>query len=242
MPKTRKTSKSGEENRTAWRTPVKLPATAAVEPMKSLYFQNSPAGEAGETDRQIENAAEAAPVASAPANAENKDPFQGTSNSPLERKAVEPKIEHLPAAGKRNSNKESRSAAKKTEAGKRSALLGEAEFLRLLKTEKMDFYSLAEILRGSSMALYCVLYSASLAKGENRCQIRQTELMMRAGINNPATLYKQERWLTVLGLIDKSVRLGNHGGASYEVRPLEILPLPRFILEQFDGYLSELVD
>jgi hypothetical protein len=242
VPKSRKTNKSGEENRTAWRTPVKLPATAAVEPMKSLYFQNSPVGETDETDQQIENAAEAARRVSAPANAENKSPFQETSNSPLESNGGEPKIEPLPAARKRNINTESRSAAKKPEAGRRSTQLGEAEFLRLLKTEKMDFYSLAEILRGSSMALYCVLYSASLAKGENRCQIRQTELMMRAGINNPATLYKQERWLTVLGLIDKSVRLGNHSGASYEVRPLEILPLPQFILEQFDGYLSELVD
>ena len=115
----------------------------------------------------------------------------------------------------------------------------EAEFLRLLKTDKMDFYSLAEILRGSSMALYCVLYSESVAKGAKGCQIRQTDLMMRAEINNPATLYKQERWLTTLGLISKSVRLGNHNGASYEVQPLKILPLPQFILAQFDGYLSE---
>lgn len=119
--------------------------------------------------------------------------------------------------------------------------LSEAEFLRLLKTEKMDFYSLAEVLRGSSMALYCVLYSESLAKGENRCQMRQTELMMRAGINNPATLYKQERWLTALRLISKTVRLGNHHGASYDIRPLEILPLPRHILDQFGGYLLEII-
>jgi hypothetical protein len=83
------------------------------------------------------------------------------------------------------------------------------------------------------------LYSESLAKGAKGCQIRQTDLMMRAGINNPATLYKQERWLTALGLINKSVRLGNHGGASYEVNPLEILPLPEFLLAQFDSYLSE---
>ncbi len=218
--------------------PVKLPATAAVEPMKSLYVQNTLVSE---PEPQIENAADVAPNISARANAETRSPFQESSNSPLESKSDEPEKQPLSALIKRNINTESPSATKKVEAEKTATRLGEAEFLRLLKTERMDFYSLAEILRGSSMALYCVLYSESLAKGENRCQIRQTDLMMRAGINNPATLYKQERWLTVLGLINKSVRLGNHSGASYEVRPLETLPLPNFILEQFGGYLREMV-
>ncbi len=239
MPKSKKPNKPGEENRTPWRTPVKLPATAAVEPMKSLYFQNNLVGDTAEP--QNEDAADVTGKVSAPANTETKSPFQDTPNSLFESKADEPKKQLLTVPDKRNINKESTSGTKKPEAEKTPTRIGEAEFLKLLKTEKMDFYSLAEILRGSSMALYCVLYSASLAKGENRCQIRQTELMMRAGINNPATLYKQERWLTVLGLINKSVRLGSHSGASYEVRPLETLPLPNFILEQFDGYLSELV-
>jgi hypothetical protein len=239
VPKSRKTNKPGEENRTAWRTPVKLPATAiAVEPMKSLYAQNRLISE---TEPQIENAEDVAPIISARANAETTSPFEENSNSLLESKADELKKQPLTALSKQNINTELSSATKRAEAEKTPTRIGEAEFLRLLKTEKMDFYSLAEILRGSSMALYCVLYSESLAKGENRCQIRQSELMMRAGINNPATLYKQERWLTVLGLINKSVRLGNHSGSSYEVRPLETLPLPNFILEQFDGYLSELV-
>ncbi|HEX8638985.1 MAG TPA: hypothetical protein VF692_13030 [Pyrinomonadaceae bacterium] len=239
MPKSKKPNKPGEENRTAWRTPVKLPATATVEPMKSLYIQNN---SVIETEPQVENAETIAQNISARANAETESSFQEISNEPLESKADEPKKQSLPGLSKPNINTElAPSAAKKTETEKTPTRIGEAEFLRLLKTEKMDFYSLAEILRGSSMALYCVLYSESLAKGENRCQIRQTDLMMRAEINNPATLYKQERWLTVLGLINKSVRLGNHSGASYEVRPLETLPLPNFILEQFDGYLSELV-
>ncbi len=238
MPKSRKTNKPGEENQAAWRTPVKLPATATVEPMKSLYVQNSAVSE---TEPQIENAAEAAPIISARPNAETRSSFQESSNSLLGNEADEPKKQPLTAPNKQNIKTESPSAAKKTEAEKTTARRGEAEFLRLFKIEKMDFYSLAEILRGSSMALYCVLYSESWAKGENRCQIRQTELMLRAGINNPATLYKQERWLTALGLINKSVRLGNHSGASYEVRSLETLPLPNSILEQFDGYLSEMV-
>jgi hypothetical protein len=237
VPKSRKINKPGEENRTAWRTPVKLPATPTIEAMKSLYVQNSPVSE---TVPQVENSTEVAPIISSLANAETISPFQESSNSLLESKADEPKKQSLTALDKRNIKTESPSATKKAEAEKTPARIGEAEFLRLLKTEKMDFYSLAEILRGSSMALYCVLYSESLAKGENRCQIRQTDLMMRAEINNPATLYKQERWLTVLCLINKSVRLGNHSGASYEVRPLETLPLPNFILEQFGGYLSKL--
>jgi hypothetical protein len=239
VPKFRKSNKPGEENRTAWRTPVKLPATAAsVEPMKSLYVQNS---SVSETEPQIENAKDVAPNISARANAETTSPFQENSNSLLESESDEPQKQFSTTLNKGNIKTKSPSAAKKAEAEKTPTRLGAAEFLRLLKTEKMDFYSLAEILRGSSMALYCVLYSESLAKGENRCQIRQTDLMMRAEINNPATLYKQERWLTVLGLINKSVRLGNHSGASYEVRSLETLPLPNFILEQFDGYFSELV-
>lgn len=239
MPKSRKSNKPGEENRTAWRTPVKLPATASVEPMKSLYVQNS---SVSETEPQIENAEDVvAPNISARANAETTSPFQENLNSLLESESDEPQKQFSTTLNKGNIKTKSPSAARKGEAEKTPTRLGEAEFLRLLKTEKMDFYSLAEILRGSSMALYCVLYFESLAKGENRCQIRQTDLMMRAEINNPATLYKQERWLTVLGLINKSVRLGNHSGASYEVRPLETLPLPNFILEQFDGYFSELV-
>jgi hypothetical protein len=239
VPKSKKINKPGEENRTAWRTPVKLPTTVGtVEPMKSLYVQNTLVSE---PEPQIENAADVVPVISARVSEDTRSPFQESSDSLLESEADEPEKQPLSALNKRNMVTESPSATKKVEAEKTSTRLGETEFLRLLKTEKMDFYSLAEILRGSSMALYCVLYSESLAKGENRCQIRQTDLMMRAEINNPATLYKQERWLTVLGLINKSVRLGNHSGASYEVRPLETLPLPKFILEQFDGYLSELV-
>lgn len=243
MPKSKKPNNPAEEKKTAWRTPVKLPTiAAAVEPMKSLYAPDGGAGQAApkfkditvETDFQTaanENAAQEAanqpqqssdliPVASSPSDAE-KPP----TASPKRRAKAEPS----PLTGKQS------------EAENQPANFGEAEFLRLLRTEKMDFYSLAEILRGSSMALYCVLYSESLGKGENRCQMRQNELMMRVGINNPATLYKQERWLTALHLISKSVRPGNHNGASYEVRPLETLPLPSHILEQFGGYLAEFV-
>ena len=235
MPKLKKTNKSGEENRTAWRTPVKLPTTVGGEPIKSLYNQSG--------DIKADSKAEITPIEPiSPANTADAQPAnqaQQTSNTISEIKTDESKSRTTFSSKRLKDDAKSTTASETAIAEKIAPHRSEAEFLRLLKTEKMDFYSLAEILRGSSMALYCVLYLESRAKGESRCQIRQTDLMMRAGINNPATLYKQERWLTALGLINKSVRLGNHNGASYEVQPLEILPLPQFILAQFGGYLSE---
>jgi hypothetical protein len=238
VPKSKKTNKTGEENRTAWRTPVKLPTSAAVAPMKSLY---APENLLGEINAQTLNAADAAPSVSVRANDKSSVQQSESANLLPEIPVNEQDTKSSNVGGFQNANISSTSAADQSETENTATRMSAAEFLKLLRTDKMDFYSLAEILRGSSMALYCVLYAESLAKGESRCQIRQSELMMRAGINNPATLYKQERWLTVLGLISKSVRLGNHNGASYEVRPLQILPVPDFIIEQFDGYLSELV-
>lgn len=240
MPKSKKLNSSDEDKKTAWRTPVKLPAISAVEPMKSLYAPNSGATQ---TEPQIKDAAaEVKPPSSASegvAQKANQSQEIGDLTSISPKNSTEKSLSAV--STKRKTTPESSLFGKQTEAQDKPEKLTETDFLRLLRTEKMDFYSLAEVLRGSSMALYCVLYSESLAKGEERCQMRQNELMMRAGINNPATLYKQERWLTALHLINKSVRLGNHNGASYEVRPLQNLPLPKHILNQFDGYLAELV-
>ncbi len=240
MPKSKKLNSSEEEKKTAWRTPVKLPAISTVEPMKSLY---APKSGATQTEPQIKDVAvevkssTSANESAAQEASQSQEIGDLTSISP-----ANPTEKSLSTAStKRKATPESSLSSKRTETEDRSEKLNETDFLRLLRTDKMDFYSLAEILRGSSMALYCVLYSESLAKGEERCQIRQNELMMRAGINNPATLYKQERWLTALHLINKSVRLGNHNGASYKVRPLQTLPLPNDIINQFGGYLAELV-
>jgi len=242
VPKSKKPSKPGEEKQ-AWRKPVKLPANASVEPMKSLYAQDS-GGAAQSAPRVEEDVAELEhPAIANDGGAQEAKQFQESLAKTFESQASSVEKRQPPTASpKRNVYaKEPSPLGKLAEGDKTYAKLSETDFLKLLRTEKMDFYSLAEVLRGSSMALYCVLYSESLAKGENRCQMRQTELMMRAGINNPATLYKQERWLTALRLINKTVRLGNHSGASYEVRPLETLPLPRHILNQFSGYLSEII-
>lgn len=240
MPKSKKLNSSDEEKKTAWRTPVKLPAISAVEPMKSLYAPNSGAAQ---TEPQIKDVAvEVKPATSASEGAaqeanQSQEIGDLTAISPIS--STDKPL--LTASTKHKASPELSLSGKQMEAEEKPEKMNETDFLRLLRTEKMDFYSLAEILRGSSMALYCVLYSESLAKGEKRCQMRQNELMMRAGINNPATLYKQERWLTTLHLINKSVRLGNHNGASYEVRPIQILPVPNNILNQFGGYLAELV-
>ena len=227
-----------------WRTPVKLPSiVGASEPMKSLYSSNINA-EAEQVEQQTKEIAFELETSDSARESSTRDMNQPQKilDPSLTNSASEIKATRSISVPKRGANIEPSSASSlQTKDEGKPENFSEIEFLRLLKTEKMDFYSLAEILRGSSMALYCVLYSASLAKGETRCQLRQNELMMRAGINNPATLYKQERWLTTLRLINKSVRLGNHNGASYEVRPLETLPLPAHILDQFGGYLMELV-
>ena len=234
MPKIKKLNNSGKESPSAWRTPVKLPTTVKSIPMNSLYNQSGIV----ETDSKAETQA-AEPLVAAATDAAAANRSQEISNSDFEAGIDAPKNQILTAALNGQKTDAKPHTTSSVTAEKNAEKRSEAEFLRLLKTDKMDFYSLAEILRGSSMALYCVLYSESVAKGAKGCQIRQTDLMMRAEINNPATLYKQERWLTALGLISKSVRLGNHNGASYDVQPLEILPLPQFILAQFDGYLSE---
>lgn len=235
MPKFKKTNSSSVEIQTAWRKPVKLPTTAAPEPMKSLYSQS----DIRETDSENQSVTVENPKDAATKTATNNE-LPEISNSASKIVLKEPVNQaSVAAAQKRQKIESGEPPATGNVVQTAASRQSEAEFLRLLKTEKMDFYSLAEILRGSSIALYCVLYSESLAKGAKGCQIRQSDLMMRARINNPATLYKQERWLTALGLISKSVRLGNHGGASYEVQPLEVLPLPEFILAQFDSYLSE---
>lgn len=240
MPKSKKLNSSDEDKKTAWRTPVRLPAISTVEPMKSLYAPNSGATQ---TESQIKDVVvEVKPSTSAIESvAQEASQSQEIGDLTSITPANSTEKSFSTASTKRKATPESSLSSQRTETEDRSEKLNETDFLRLLRTDKMDFYSLAEILRGSSMALYCVLYSESLAKGEERCQMRQNELMMRAGINNPATLYKQERWLTALHLINKSVRLGNHSGASYEVRPLQTLPLPNDILNQFGGYLTELV-
>lgn len=102
----------------------------------------------------------------------------------------------------------------------------------------MKYYELTDVLRASSLKLYAAL--VRLADSRGRARVKSHELMSKAGIKGIATLYKQERWLMDLKLIEKKAKPGPHNGSSYVVYKLESLPLPNEIYSKFDAYLSNL--
>jgi hypothetical protein len=117
--------------------------------------------------------------------------------------------------------------------------LTEAELLRILDADSIDeIYELTDVLRASSLKLYATL--VRLADSRGRTRVKNHELMSKAGIKGIATLYKQERWLMDLKLLEKKAKPGPHDGSSYVVHKLESLPLPAEIYEKFDEYLSSL--
>jgi hypothetical protein len=117
--------------------------------------------------------------------------------------------------------------------------LTEDELLRVLDADSLDdIYELNDVLRASSLKLYAAL--VRLADSRGRTRVKNHELMSKAGIKGIATLYKQERWLMDLKLIEKKAKPGPHDGSSYVVQKLEKLPLPAEIYEKFDEYLSAL--
>lgn len=117
--------------------------------------------------------------------------------------------------------------------------LTEAELLRILDADSLDeIYELTDVLRASSLKLYATL--VRLADSRGRTRVKNHELMSKAGIKGIATLYKQERWLMDLKLLEKKAKPGPHDGSSYVVHKLESLPLPNEIYEKFDEYLSSL--
>ena len=117
--------------------------------------------------------------------------------------------------------------------------LTEDELLRILDAESLDeIYELSDVLRASSLKLYATL--VRLADSRGRTRVKNHELMSKAGIKGIATLYKQERWLMDLKLLEKKAKPGPHDGSSYVVHKLETLPLPAEIYEKFDEYLSAL--
>ncbi len=120
-----------------------------------------------------------------------------------------------------------------------TARLTETELLRILDAEHIDeIYELNDILRASSLKLYAAL--VQLADSRGRARVKNHELMSKAGIKGIATLYKQERWLMDLKLLEKKAKPGPHDGSSYVVFKLESLPLPREIYDKFVDYLSGL--
>ncbi len=117
--------------------------------------------------------------------------------------------------------------------------LTETELLRILGAESLDeVYELSDVLRASSLKLYAAL--VRLADSRGRARAKNHELMAEAGIKGIATLYKQERWLTELKLVEKKAKPGPHDGSSYFVFKLETLPLPVEIYNKFNEYLTGL--
>lgn len=115
----------------------------------------------------------------------------------------------------------------------------ESELLRILDADSLDeIYELADVLRASSLKLYATLIG--LADSRGRARVKNHELMSKSGIKGIATLYKQERWLMDLKLLEKKAKPGPHDGSLYVVRGLETLPLPDEIYEKFDDYLANL--
>lgn len=118
-------------------------------------------------------------------------------------------------------------------------VLTESELLRILDADNLDeIYELTDVLRASSLKLYATLIR--LADSRGRARVKNHELMSKAGIKGIATLYKQERWLMDLKLLEKKAKPGPHDGSSYVVHRLESLPLPSEIYEKFDEYMSKL--
>lgn len=117
--------------------------------------------------------------------------------------------------------------------------LTEQELLRILDAESYDeIYELSDVLRASSLKLYATLMQLADSKGRTR--VKNHELMSKAGIKGIATLYKQERWLMDLKLLEKKAKPGPHDGSSYVVYRLETLPLPSEIYQKFNEYLVKM--
>ncbi len=117
--------------------------------------------------------------------------------------------------------------------------LTETELLRILDADSIsEIYELTDVLRASSLKLYAAL--VQLADPLGRARVKNHELMSKAGIKGIATLYKQERWLMDLKLLEKKAKPGPHDGSSYVVYKLKSLPLPLEIHEKFDEYLSRI--
>lgn len=127
--------------------------------------------------------------------------------------------------------------SEKSKNGSDNYTLSVNELLRILEADSLDeIYELSDILRASSLKLYAALIR--LADSRGRTRVKNHELMSKAGIKGIATLYKQERWLMDLKLLEKKAKPGPHDGSSYVVHKLETLPLPAEIYDKFEEYLS----
>lgn len=178
----------------------------------------------------------------------SSQPLDGSDNTPArKREQVKPPAAKRAAAPKpKNTDDEkgternqSNESPFREEIQTYESSLTEGELLRILDADSLDeIYELSDVLRASSLKLYATLVQLSDARG--RARVKNHELMSKAGIKGIATLYKQERWLMDLKLLEKKAKPGPHDGSSYVVHKLETLPLPDEIYEKFDEYLSGL--
>ena len=113
--------------------------------------------------------------------------------------------------------------------------LSKRELCRLLKTDLLDVYIITQVLRGTSLNLYCVLLT--FADLHWKCKFTQRQLLSLTAIANNQTLQKQERWLEDLKLIKKYQFLGDRTGSLYRVHSLNVLPLSEEITSQLGDYL-----
>ncbi len=119
--------------------------------------------------------------------------------------------------------------------------LAPRKLCKLLEVEDLDdIFSVTDLLKASSLKLYATL--AGLADKNGRLKIKAHELMRAAGIKGIATYYKQERWLSDLGLIEKRAKPGPHEGSSYKIYSLDSLPVGKEIIAEFNQYLRKLND
>lgn len=165
-----------------------------------------------------------------------------TSRSRLTGEAKNPKQSGKGIAQEKQREKPQKGTASLSESGKNTTeteRLTETELLRILGADSLDeIYELSDVLRASSLKLYAAL--VGLADSRGRVRVKNHELMSEAGIKGIATLYKQERWLSELKLVEKKAKPGPHDGSSYFVYKLETLPLPDEIYTKFADYLSDL--
>lgn len=117
--------------------------------------------------------------------------------------------------------------------------LAPRKLCKLLEVEDLDdIFSVTDLLKASSLKLYATL--ARLADKNGRLKIKAHELMRAAGIKGIATYYKQERWLSDLGLIEKRAKPGPHEGSSYKIYSLNSLPVSQEIIAEFNEYSRKL--
>lgn len=169
-------------------------------------------------------------------------PTSGESKSEIAPAKLKPESKptaHARTKEKKQSEESRDKSSEKNDRTTEDFRLSEDELLRILDAENFDeIYELSDVLRASSLKLYATL--VRLADSRGRARVKNHELMSKAGIKGIATLYKQERWLMDLKLLEKKAKPGPHDGSLYVVHKLESLPLPTEIYEKFDAFLSGL--